>query len=110
MLAEATLAGPLSDDGLARFVRLVWDPEHPEYPYRITWCGLYSIPFGLATAARLQAALGEPPLEGHLLRYGDSLSEGRLSLPRTELGVTAPSSPAHWVGYAAVGYVRSPRN
>jgi AmmeMemoRadiSam system protein B len=104
-LAEATLAGPLTDDGLARFARLVWDPDHPEYPYRITWCGLYSIPCGLAVAGRLQAALALPPLTGHLLRYGDSVGDGRLDLPRTGLGVTAPNTLAHWVGYPALGYV-----
>ncbi len=104
-LAQATLAGPLNLDGLQRFARLVWDPAHPEYPYHITWCGLYSIPCGLATAARLQELLGLPPLEGYLLREGDSLSDGLDSLPDCGLGVTAPRSPTHWVGYVALGYV-----
>jgi AmmeMemoRadiSam system protein B len=103
-LAEATLAGPLTDQGLARFTALVWDPAHPAYPYRITWCGLYSIPFGLATAARLQADLELPVLHGHLLRYGDSLSDQRLQLSGTNLGVTAPNTVTHWVGYVALGY------
>lgn len=107
-LAEATLAGPLTADGLADFVRLVWNPAHPDYPrepYRITWCGLYSIPFGLLAAADLQAALGLPPLLGHLLRYGDSVTDGRLEVAGTRLGVTAPNTLRHWVGYPALGYV-----
>jgi AmmeMemoRadiSam system protein B len=104
-LAEATLAGPLNLDGLHRFARLVWDPAHPEYPYHITWCGLYSIPCGLAVAARLQELLGLPPLEGYLLRYGDSLTDGLDGLADCGLGVTAPRSLTHWVGYAALGYV-----
>jgi AmmeMemoRadiSam system protein B len=107
-LAQATLVGPLNDDGLARFIRLVWDPSHPDYPtypYRITWCGLYSIPFGLAVAHRLQAYLNLPPLTGTLLRYGDSVGDGRLYVPETGLGVTAPNTLQHWVGYPALGYV-----
>ncbi len=104
-LAQATLAGNLTDEGLARFARLVWDPARPEYPYKITWCGLYSIPFGLAVAQRLQAALGEPLLTGCLLRYGDSVGDGRLEVPDTRLGVTAPNTLQHWVGYPALGYV-----
>jgi AmmeMemoRadiSam system protein B len=104
-LAEATLAGRVTDDGLARFASLVWDPARPEYPYRITWCGLYSIPFGLAVSHRLQTALDLPPLFGYLLRYGDSVSDGRLAVPNTRLGVTAPNTIQHWVGYPALGYI-----
>jgi hypothetical protein len=96
------------DDGRATdFIHRVWDPENPEYPaypYRITWCGLYSIPFGLTTAANLQAMLGGPQLQGHFLRYGDSVSDGRLEVPGTKLGVTAPNTLAHWVGYPALVY------
>jgi len=103
-LAEATLGGPVTGDGLSRFADLVWDPDHPEYPYKITWCGLYSIPFGLSVAERLQVHLGRPGLVGSLLRYGDSVGDGRLELPETDLGVTAPNTLEHWVGYPALGY------
>jgi hypothetical protein len=93
---------------VATFARLVWDPSHPDYPaypYRITWCGLWSIPFGLTVAARLQQELGAAPLAGTLLRYGDSVSDGRLEVPGTRLGVTAPNTLGHWVGYATVVYL-----
>jgi len=111
-LAEATLTGLLDEHAIASFVRLVWDPTHPEYPdypYRITWCGLYSIPFGLTLARRWQAALGGEPLTGSLLRYGDSVSDGRLDLPATSLGVTAPNTLAHWVGYPTLIYSATSR-
>jgi len=107
-LAEATLAGPLTDAGIESFVRLVWNPTHPDYPdypYRITWCGLYSIPFGLTVAAQWYAELGAAELFGSLLRYGDSVSDGRMDLPATRLGVTAPNTLEHWVGYPAVVYL-----
>ena len=110
-LAEATLAGPLTDGGIGTFVRLVWDPAHPDYPdypYRITWCGLYSIPFGLSVAVRWQEAMGGESLRGSLLRYGDSVSDGRLELPDTRLGVTAPNTLQHWVGYPTVVYTAEP--
>ena len=106
-LAQATLAGPLTDDSVGAFARLVWDAASPDFqakPYRITWCGLWSIPFGLTVAERLQAALAAPPLTGTLLRYGDSVSDGRLDLPGSRLGVTAPNTLGHWVGYATVVY------
>lgn len=106
-VCQEDLAGPLDDGTTADFIDRVWDPKNPEYPaypYRITWCGLYSIPFGLATAARLAELAGGPPLEGLLLRYGDSVSDGRLEVPGTRLGVTAPNTLAHWVGYPALVY------
>lgn len=111
-LAEATLAGPLSSAGPAAFVRLVWDTQRPDYPanpYRITWCGLYSIPFGLLTAAALEADLDRPPLRGLLLRYGDSVGDEPLEVPGTALGFTAPANLRHWVGYPALGYLPAPR-
>jgi len=103
-LARATLCGPLTRWGPASFARLVWDNKHPEYPYKITWCGLYSIPFGLLTARALVEDLGQAPLAGTLLRYGDSVSDGRLPVESPRLGVTAPNTLKHWVGYASVGY------
>jgi len=107
-LAEATLCGPLTRWGPASFARLVWDDEHPEYPYRITWCGLYSIPFGLLTTDALRRSLELPPLTGTLVRYGDSVSDGRLKADGTQLGVTAPNTLQHWVGYASVAYAPGP--
>ncbi len=106
-LARATLAGPLTRAGIDSFIRLVWDPDgpdYPAYPYRITWCGIYSIPFGLSTARKLQLDLGSATLTGTLLRYGDSVSDGRLECEVKHLGVTAPNTLRHWVGYPAVVY------
>ena len=104
-LAQATLAGPLTRAGVRSFARLVWEPDTPEYPYKITWCGLYSIPCGLSVAGILQADLGAPALVGELLRYGDSVSDGRVDLPDTRLGVTADNTVEHWVGYATLVYL-----
>ncbi len=106
-LAEATLAGPLTTAGIHSFIRLVWDttgPEYPAYPYRITWCGLYSIPFGLSVARQWRNDMGAAPLTGDLVHYGDSITDGRLECDVKHLGVTAPNTLRHWVGYPAVVY------
>ena len=95
----------LTPDGPERFVRAVWRPGDPREPYRITWCGIYSIPFGLTATAAWVREMGTEPLAGHLLRYGDSVTDGRLEVPGTALGVTAPNTLAHWVGYPGLGYV-----
>lgn len=101
-IASTQLAGPLTPEKIAAFTDVIWDrshPDYPTYPYQVTWCGLYSIPFGLAVARNWQ---GE--MEGVLLRYGDSVSDGRLRLEDTQLGVTAPNTLGHWVGYPALVY------
>ncbi len=70
---------------------------------RVTWCGRFSIPFGLALAYYLNRNVKSPPLDAVLLRYGTTLDPGR-SVPGVEgLGVTAPASLHHWVGFFAMG-------
>jgi AmmeMemoRadiSam system protein B len=73
--------------------------------YAITWCGRFSVPFGLNVATRLAEKLGSGPLVGQLLDYGTSVSEASLDLGRLGgLGATAPNNLHHWVGYAAIAY------
>jgi len=106
-LAQTTLAGALGPAAIDGFIRRVWDrdgEDYPAYPYKITWCGLYSIPFGLTVAEKLEADLGAEPLTGTLLRYGDSVTDGRLECDTQYLGVTAPNTLRHWVGYPAIVY------
>ena len=98
------LSGEVTPASAWGFADAVWDESDPVYPYRITWCGVYSIPFGLLALDAWMDAAGLPPLSGTLLRYGDSVSDGRLDVPGTILGVTAPNTLQHWVGYPALGY------
>jgi AmmeMemoRadiSam system protein B len=98
------LGGEVTPASAWGFADAVWDESDPVYPYRITWCGVYSIPFGLLALDAWMDAAGLPPLSGTLLRYGDSVSDGRLDVSGTILGVTAPNTLQHWVGYPALGY------
>jgi len=102
-LIETHLAGSLHPAKLeALFLRLVDDEDVREY--RITWCGRFSVPFGLDCQYHLSRALDLEAPRGVLLRYGTSVELGRLALDHLGIGVTAPVSLHHWVGYAAVGY------
>lgn len=87
-------------EGLYR--ALVQDDDFHEY--RITWCGRFSIPFGLALLEALPPGNGKPHHDGVLLRYGTTLDPGRHDPGVEGLGVTAPASLRHWVGFVAVGY------
>ena len=73
--------------------------------YLITWCGRFSIPFGLNVTSRLTDTLESRSLQGRLLDYGTSVSEASLDVEGLDgLGVTAPNNLHHFVGYAAIGY------
>jgi len=75
-----------------------------EQPYKITWCGVYSIPFGLDVLDRMASRVGRRAPEGCMLMYGTSIEPPKLPLEHTGLGVTAIATLRHWVGYTAIGY------
>jgi AmmeMemoRadiSam system protein B len=97
-------AGPLSPERIERFTRhTLADDDHREYKW--TWCGRYSVPLGLLVAWQLARILGAAALSGTVLGYATSLGDQRIKVEDLEgMGVTAPATLRHWVGYAAVGY------
>jgi AmmeMemoRadiSam system protein B len=96
--------GELDPQRIERFTRYTLaDHDHREYKW--TWCGRYSVPFGLLTAWHLQQRLGARPLSGTILGYATSLEDQRIKVDDLDgMGVTAPATLRHWVGYAAVGF------
>ncbi|MDD5309978.1 MAG: AmmeMemoRadiSam system protein B [Deltaproteobacteria bacterium] len=101
-LVRDHLVGPVSVDRLAGlYGKLVKDDFHE---YRVSWCGRFSIPFGLAALLATTKALGSPAPSGALLRYGTTLDPGATDYGVPGMGVTAPANLHHWVGFAAIGY------
>jgi AmmeMemoRadiSam system protein B len=96
--------GELRPERIERFTRYTLaDHDHREYKW--TWCGRYSVPFGLLTAWQLQQRMGDQPLAGTILGYATSLEDQRIKVDDLDgMGVTAPATLRHWVGYAAVGF------
>jgi AmmeMemoRadiSam system protein B len=103
-LAEEYLCGPIDRSKLHGFLYRCVDPGDVT-EYDITWCGRFSVPFGLNVASRLAEKLESRPLEGRLFDYGTSVSEASLDVEGLGgLGATAPNNLHHWVGYAAIAY------
>lgn len=74
--------------------------------YKWTWCGRYSVPFGMLVSWNLQQVLGAPPLSGKVLGYATSIDTPHIKVDDLDgMGVTAPANPRHWVGYGSVGYL-----
>ena len=104
-IAQSSLTGMLSEKRITRFRELV-ENNDLEWPYKVTWCGVYSIPFGLSVMLEMSDYLGRDAPVGILLRYATSLDPGALHLEDTGLGMTNIATLRHWVGYAAIGYWR----
>jgi hypothetical protein len=97
--------GALSPERIERFTRYTV-AEHDHRQYKWPWCGRYSVPFGLLVAWHLGRIRRAPALSGTVLGYATSLGAQRIEVADLDgMGVTAPATLRHWVGYAAVGYV-----
>ncbi len=72
--------------------------------YAWTWCGRYSVPFGLLTAYYLQQKTKNTQLFGYMLRYSTSIAQEQIDVSDLNMGVTSPANIHHWVGYVAIGY------
>ncbi len=102
-IATGCLTGTITEAGVERFRERV-ERDDLEWPYEVTWCGVYSIPFGLGALATLSDLEGRPRPTGYLLRYGTSLDPGRLPVEIGGLGVTNIATLRHWVGHVSIGY------
>jgi len=107
-IIHETLEGPLERKKIRDFFSRLVKPED-YHEYAVTWCGRYSVPFGLDCLLHFCGRLKMKPPRGVLLRYGTTLEEGVLDLhPKGSLGVTAPVSLRHWVGFCSIGFALSP--
>lgn len=103
-VAESMLCGSVTRPKLKDFLHACVD-RSDVMRYKLTWCGRFSIPFGVNVASRVSEELDQPGLAGTLLGYGTSVGEISLDLDEIPgLGTTAPNNLHHWVGYVAIGY------
>jgi len=101
-LVRTYLTGDLTETKIGALTREIW--ETAEHPAPVLWCGRYSIPFGLLLSEKLQKARMAKPLTGRLLRQSDTYSDGVLPVQKLGIGLTAPFSLKHWVGFFSVVY------
>lgn len=97
------LIDELDPQKVKRFCDYTVRPDnYKEYAW--TWCGRYSVPFGLLTAFYLENEIGDTRLSGRMLRYSTSLVHPPIPVQDLGMGITAPANIHHWVGYVAIGY------
>jgi len=102
-LIEECLSDTLSLGKIKKFIAYTVQKENFR-KYKWTWCGRYSVPFGLLTGFYLQQKYSGPALNGRLLGYATSLDHAHLPVEDLHMGVTAPANLRHWVGYVGMAY------
>jgi AmmeMemoRadiSam system protein B len=103
-VAESMLCGPVTRPMLEKFLYACVD-RFDVMRYKLTWCGRFSVPFGINVASRVSEEFDHLELTGTLLGYGTSVGEISLDLDEVpDLGTTAPNNLHHWVGYVTIGY------
>jgi MEMO1 family protein len=102
-IINGCLNGTMDPEKARKFTQFTLKEEDYK-SYKWTWCGRYSVPFGLLTIMKMQAAASGKPLEGIFIGYGTSLDEPRIKVSDLGMGKTANATMHHWVGYAGVCY------
>ena len=97
-----TLTGEISAGKLRRFSSYTVDDKNYR-EYKWTWCGRYSVPFGLWVSMHLERILGIE-IKGTLLDYSTSIEQKPIDVHDLKMGITAPANLKHWVGYVSMGY------
>ncbi len=102
-IIDECFTGELTEQKLLKFNLLTVAPDDYK-KYRWTWCGRYSVPFGLLTAIYLNELYGKKPLKNTLTHYCNSIDHPHSKVDDIGMGQTAPANIHHWVGYAVIGY------
>lgn len=102
-IIDESLCGTMGQEKARKFTQFTLREEDYK-AYKWTWCGRYSVPFGLLTIMKMQAAASGKPLHGIFIGYGTSLDEPRLKVSDLGMGKTAAAIMHHWVGYAGISY------
>jgi AmmeMemoRadiSam system protein B len=103
-LIMSSLAGPVSVDKANAFYAATVDPAHPDQR-RMTWCGRFSVPFGLLLLLETTKALGMAPPRGVPLMLGSSIDTPGVRGDGLGIGPTAPASLYHFVFQPGVAFV-----
>lgn len=98
-----TISGPYNPDKIKKFTELTLDKDDFR-KYKWTWCGRYSVPFGLLTAYNLDELIEGEPLFGTAIGYSNSIDHPQIEVDDIGMGTTAPAHDHHWVGYVGIGY------
>jgi AmmeMemoRadiSam system protein B len=100
-ILKSRLKGPLRAEKVCDLFATFVNPDSPD-DYRLTWCGRFSIPFGLLLLQRVARDTGIPT--AYPIAYSTSVGWPELPLRDFGLGPTSPVNLYHFVSYPAVAF------
>ena len=101
-IADETFNGLLTNEKIKNFSNDLW-PEAGVTQNCPLWCGRYPIVFGLLTINKIVNENGNS-ITGEVFKYSDTMSGGVLPFKESDMGITAPYSYHHWVGFLSAGF------
>ena len=103
MLIDKYLTGTLDMHKIQSFLfDTTYEDNYKEYKW--VWCGRYSVPFGLATANKLNLLNNKLSLWGTELAYSSSIDHKPFDVEDIRMGTTAIATQNHWVAYVSIKY------
>ena len=101
-ISDETFNGLLTNEKIKNFSNDLW-PEAGVTQNCPLWCGRYPIVFGLLTINKIVNENGNS-ITGEVFKYSDTMSGGVLPFKESDMGITAPYSYHHWVGFLSAGF------
>ncbi len=102
-IADSCLTGKMDGGKVRELTKKLW-PVSNDTSIKPLWCGRYPIPFGLLTAIDIVQQIDHKQIRGELFKYSDTWTEKVLPVKNMHLGLTAPFSLKHWVGFLSAGF------
>lgn len=96
------LNGDLSKEKISALSYELWPETNYKNIYPL-WCGRYPVIMGLLTSRIITEKLNKK-ITGKLFYYSDTFTEKVLNFKETMMGLTAPFSLRHWVGFFSAGF------
>ncbi len=102
-IADSCLTGKIDESKIKELIGKLW-PDSGAGTVKPLWCGRYPIPFGLLTTINVLQKINNEQISGKIFKYSDTWTGKVLSIKNTHLGLTAPFSLKHWVGFLSAGF------
>ena len=102
-IADECFNGTIDKTRITKFTEELW-PELGKAEHPPLWCGRYPITLGLLTITKVVNQIAGKQLSGQVVKYSDTFTEMVLPVKGTSMGITAPFSLEHWVGFLSVGF------
>ena len=101
-IANEVFNGTITKNSIQKLSDELWPEAGIEQDCPL-WCGRYAVVFGLLTVSKVVNESGKK-LSGKVFKYSDTWTGGVLPVKGTSMGITAPYSLKHWVGFLSAGF------